>query len=155
MPDVYTTQDVARLFQVSRQTVKNWSDEFVSYLSPTAQPEKGKKKLFTPEDIEVFALVAEYHGRGLHYEDVHAALKTGQKGIAPLEQRGLSPLQPSELMVALKQQVDELHRMNEELKSERDEERGKVKLLRRLLTEKDEVIYSLYQKLANPKRDTS
>ena len=83
--DFYTTQHLRTIFKVSHQTIKNWADEFASYLSPTANPEAGKKRLYTTEDVQVFALVKDYRQRGYTYEDVHTALKTGQRGDIPFE----------------------------------------------------------------------
>lgn len=79
----YTTQHIQALFNVSHQTVKNWVAEFATYLSPSATPESGRARQFTEEDLRVLALVSEMKTRSATYEDIHAALQTGQRGTLP------------------------------------------------------------------------
>lgn len=57
--------------------------EFAEYLSPTATPGDRKKRDFTPEDLAVFALVAEFKERKATYEEIHLSLKAGQRGKPP------------------------------------------------------------------------
>lgn len=76
----YKSADIQRLFDVSSETVRRWSQEFEEYLSPNASPGKGRARQFTLEDLKVFALVAEIKNDGGTYDDAHLALKSGQKG---------------------------------------------------------------------------
>lgn len=57
--------------------------EFREYLSPTATPGKNKHRLFTEADMQVFSLVAELKKQGMTFEEIHAALKSGQRGDPP------------------------------------------------------------------------
>ena len=79
----FKSSHVQRLFDVSAETVRNWSDEFQKYLSVTATPGSGRHRLFTIDDMEVFALVAELKEKGMVYADIHAALDNGQRGEVP------------------------------------------------------------------------
>lgn len=76
----YKSADVQRLFDVSSETVRRWAQEFEQYLSPTATPGKGRARQFTADDLTVFALVSEIKNSGGTYDDVHLALKSGQRG---------------------------------------------------------------------------
>ena len=77
------SKQVADIFGFAESTVRNWSAEFAEYLSPTATPGDRKKRDFTPEDLSVFALVAEFKQNKATYEDIHLALKMGQRGKPP------------------------------------------------------------------------
>lgn len=77
------SKQVADIFGFAESTVRNWSTEFAEYLSPTATPGNRKKRDFTPEDLAVFALVAEFKQNKATYEDIHLALKAGQRGNPP------------------------------------------------------------------------
>ena len=71
---------VGQLFHVSGETVRNWANEFASYLSVVGNPPKGKQRRFTDEDLAVFSLVAEMKERGATFDEIHAALAAGQRG---------------------------------------------------------------------------
>ena len=79
----YKSKDIQRLFDISAETVRTWSEEFQVYLSPTATPGHGRHRVFSREDLEVFALVAEVKNAGQTYEDAHVQLKMGQRGVIP------------------------------------------------------------------------
>jgi DNA-binding transcriptional MerR regulator len=144
MDEYFTTQDVTKTFGVSHQTVKNWCDEFTSYLSPTARPGEGKKRLFTVEDIQVFSLIRDYHQRGFRYEDAHAALKTGQRGEIP-ETADLVPAAPPALLTALRDEISNLRVLLRQAETERDEERGQKRLLKEMLDQKELHLQKLYE----------
>lgn len=79
----YKSGDVQKLFKVSSETVRQWAIEFENYLSPTASPGPGRMRLFTVDDLQIFALIAELKENGKTFEEIHAALKAGQKGDIP------------------------------------------------------------------------
>ena len=110
----YKSSHVQRLFSVSPETVRNWSEEFAEYLSVTATPGTGRHRIFTHEDMEVFALIAELKEKGLTYTDIHAALKNNQRGEIP----PMLVNQVQELQLAL--QVDQAQELVVRLQSERD-----------------------------------
>lgn len=86
----YNSRHVSTLFGIANETVRAWSEEFVRYLSTTANPGKGRHRLFTEADMAVFSLVAEMKGQGMTFEDIHVALASGQRGKPP-------PLPPEEV----------------------------------------------------------
>ena len=55
-----TTSEVARLFRVDRDTIKNWCYEFSDYLSTSAKLSDDQARAFTESDIRVFALIYYY-----------------------------------------------------------------------------------------------
>ena len=152
MDELFTTQAVSQTFGVSHQTVKNWSDEFIDYLSPTATPPKGRRRVFTLDDMKIFALVHDYHKRGHTYADAQVALAAGQRGDMP--EQGSAPLAiPPALVIQLRQELATRDQLIETLKTERDMERGKAQYLERLMEEKEELIRDLYKQLARLEAD--
>lgn len=79
----YKTRHICTLFDISEETVRVWVNEFAEYLSPTATPGKHKQRTFTDRDMAILSLVAEYKGRGRTFAEIHFALKSGQRGVAP------------------------------------------------------------------------
>lgn len=79
-----TTGNIQKLFDVSAQTVRNWTREFQQYLSPSATPQsRGSKRAFTSEDLAVFALVVERTQSGATYEEIRDALEKGERAAPP------------------------------------------------------------------------
>lgn len=95
---MYATRDVTTRFGVSRQTVRVWALEFENNLSPTANPEKGRQRNFTDDDLQVFALIAEMKEKGATFEEIHAALASGQRGNIPtLPETAITPKQSAQV----------------------------------------------------------
>jgi len=83
-PDaMFSVKDLSDLFGVTGQTIRQWSEEFVEYLSPRANPGKHRTRTYNEEDVEVFVLVAQMKEIGNVYEDIHVALASGQRGQLP------------------------------------------------------------------------
>jgi len=81
--NLYSSQHTATIFGVARETIRNWADEFQDYLSPTATPGHGKRRMYSFEDLTVISLVAELKKQGMTYADIHVSLKNGQRGRPP------------------------------------------------------------------------
>lgn len=79
----YNSRQVAALFGVALETIRNWGSEFQDYLSPLANPGQGRHRKYNPEDLSVFALVRDLKEKGLSYTDVHTALRNGERGQPP------------------------------------------------------------------------
>ena len=77
----YTTNDLRTIFKVAPETIRNWTREFARHLSVTANPEQGKTRLYTEEDIPILDLVNKMRENGNSYEEIHAALDAGQVGM--------------------------------------------------------------------------
>jgi DNA-binding transcriptional MerR regulator len=81
-----TTSDIARLFNVSGQTIRVWCKEFALYLSPGATPPDGETRSFTEDDVAVFALAARMRQEAqATYEQIRQALAEGERGHPPRE----------------------------------------------------------------------
>jgi DNA-binding transcriptional MerR regulator len=87
---MYTATQVAQVFNVSRETARRWANEFAAFLSPTANPEQNRQRSFSDSDMGVFALIAEMKAQGRLFEDIRAALGSGQRGSAPANASALA-----------------------------------------------------------------
>lgn len=79
----YTTATAATLYAKREQTIRNWVNEFKDYLSPTAQPGRGKNLLFTLDDMQVLSLASNLRQIGTSYAEIHIALQNGERGSMP------------------------------------------------------------------------
>jgi len=76
--------DLTKVFDVSRNTIKNWILEFSDYMSDYANPaEAGTTRQFTNEDAAVLSLVASMRDDNQSYEAIGAALADGERGTWP------------------------------------------------------------------------
>ena len=83
----YTTNDISVLFHVSQETIRNWTREFAGYFSVTANPEVGRTRIYTEDDLKVIDLIYKMREDSRPYEEIHASLQTGERGSGP----GISP----------------------------------------------------------------
>jgi DNA-binding transcriptional MerR regulator len=81
---MWKPQHLVLLYGIVLETARQWAIEFQDYLSKSGKPGKNKHRLFSDEDMQVFSLVAEMKQQGRTNEDIHAALKAGQRGDVPL-----------------------------------------------------------------------
>lgn len=76
----YKRNDVAQHFQRGDETIRRWSIEFAAYLSSTANSQGRNKSSYTDADMERLDLIHRMYEKGNSTEDIHLALKSGQKG---------------------------------------------------------------------------
>lgn len=74
------TGEVAERLGVSDNTIRNWSREYIGYLSEQgAGRQLGATREFTQEDVLVLATIAEYRRTGLTHEQISALLDEGKR----------------------------------------------------------------------------
>lgn len=132
MSETFSTKQLYLLFNCSHQTIKNWTKDFSEWLSPTAQPDAGRKRVFTEMDVRTFELVHRLKGEGKFNEDIKAALGAGQIGNMPEIPAQLSAPQNTALAIAM-QQVNDLTEMLEAAKQREAELNVKVDVLEKML----------------------
>ena len=146
--DTFTTAHLAKIFDLTEQTIKSWSAEFASDLSPMATPPAGKRRRFTRADVEVFALVSDYRNKSVSFEEIHLALNTNQRGEVPPIADELAVQDTTTIIMTLKNQMASLQFHITELQSDRSEAEGQVKLLKDQLDAKERLIRQLYEENA-------
>jgi DNA-binding transcriptional MerR regulator len=122
MNNVWKPQHLTALYGIVLETARQWAMEFAEYLSPTGNPGKNKHRIFTDEDMRVFALIAEMKQRNATNEEVHVALKSGQRGTLPaMPAERVSALLTTDRERALAMQLafvqQELFKVQEQIKS--------------------------------------
>lgn len=126
--DTYSSRHTATIFGVALETIRNWADEFQHYLSPTATPGRGKHRMYTFDDLRVFALVAELKQMGHTYADIHSSLQNGQRGQPPsLPPEEIQALVVGEQERRLSLEVDYLQRNLIRAQQELEEARTALK----------------------------
>lgn len=95
----YTSRHAVILYKVTAETIRSWTEEFSVYLSPTANPGKGRHRVFTDDDMQVFAYIQERKKQGAVFEQIHAELANGNRGAIP-------PLPPDEIQVLVSDQQE-------------------------------------------------
>jgi DNA-binding transcriptional MerR regulator len=74
------TGEVAERLGVSRQTVRNWKDEWAKYLSPgLSNSAKGVPLVFSDRDVMVLATVAACKEQQFSNEEIRAVLDKGDE----------------------------------------------------------------------------
>ena len=130
-----TASYVLELFDISRETVRQWSAEFADYLSPGANPGDRLPRQFTEDDLRVFALVSNLKDEGKRYADIHAALRNGQRADPPDKPAAQVELAATTRATTLQQQVTTLLQERAELLATNASQAGKIELLERQLAE--------------------
>ncbi len=152
----YTTGQVMAIFNISRETVRNWSSEFAEFLEDTAKPGKGKHRVFSDDDMRVFALVGELRKQGADHNSIVSNLASGQRGTPPeIDFSALAKTEQHQQIALLQSAVMRLEaERNEaiiearEAQADRNEAQGQVKLLKEQLADKDQQIKELYKEIA-------
>ena len=146
--DRYQTRHISQLFDISHQTVKDWCDNFTEYLSPTAMPGKGRTRHFTEDDLRVFSQVADIKRSGGTFEDVHIALKAGQRGTLPddLDKAMLLPQNVS--LTRMRNALADAHQEAQTMRDEMLKVQGENRLLKDQLEQREKEVRQLYRDMA-------
>lgn len=104
---IYSTNQVADLFNVSLETIRIWCNEFEGHLSPRANPGHRQRRAFNGDDLGVLALVATLKAEGLTYTDIHVSLKNGERGELPIH-----PISDDTALITQQQQTALATRIN-------------------------------------------
>lgn len=145
----YSSRHIQQVFNISRETVRNWAVEFSEYLSIAANPGGGRARQFEDADMHVFALIAELKDKNMLFSDIHAALKSGQRGDMPAQSREIATTSPEQRGIrALQQQVVELAQERDLLLKKTEQQQGQIELLKEQMDQREKQIRGLYRELA-------
>jgi DNA-binding transcriptional MerR regulator len=140
----FSVSHLARVFGVSQQTIRQWSNEFQEHLSIRANPGKSRVRSFTNEDLPVLALISQMKELGYTYQEIHAALNNGERGEAP-SLNGLDLALTSERD---RTAIAELETRVQQAEEERDFWRERATEAERLLQERDAALHQSQVELA-------
>ena len=126
----YRSGDLAELFAVSRETIRRYTSEFKEYLSDSANPtEQGKHRIYTEDDLQVFALVTRLKAANHSEDDIHATLKAGIRDDLPSLLSEKSSLNPSLQLSIAKNRIEMLEETLAQERIESQKWRDEAKLL--------------------------
>lgn len=135
---MWTTNDLKQVFGVTPQTVRNWTADFAQYLSDEATPSKsGARRLFTEDDVKVFALIRELTQSGQTYAQVRQTLADGKRGELPQmpisKDDTTTSLSPEEIYrtLAIMRERDEAIGQLKQLQLDKEEDRKTIERLNR------------------------
>jgi DNA-binding transcriptional MerR regulator len=114
---MFTTNQIASMFQVNRQTIVNWCVEFAGYLSPHANPGSGHRRI-TEDDLTVLTLVATMKREGKTLESIAASLAVGSRAAPPESALAVISSSPGGQLALYRQRVSDLEEENERLTAE-------------------------------------
>jgi DNA-binding transcriptional MerR regulator len=80
MPMAYKRLQVAQHFGRDTETIRRWSIEFANYLSQDANSLGRNKSNYSDSDMETLTLIRDMYDKGSSVDEIHIALKSGQKG---------------------------------------------------------------------------
>lgn len=155
-----TALETAQLFGVSREAIRNYSIEFARHLSPIANPQKGRQRMFAPSDLEVISYIIEQKAAGKLFADIHAGLSNGQRGDIPTHSS--KPLvQPNERQLAIHQeQITLLSAQLDDVKKQLSQQveraataEGQVILLERQLAAANAALRDAYIEIGSLKKN--
>jgi DNA-binding transcriptional MerR regulator len=128
----YSSSQVAQIFTVSNETVRQWAITFKHHLSIKSQTANGLKRNFTTDDLTVFALIHDMKAEGKLFADIEAALSNNQRGAIPTTDT-LAPPERGKL-AALQAEVELYKAALTDTKNNENKLAGQVELLERQLT---------------------
>lgn len=143
----YNTKTVASLLNVSQSTIKNYTAEFGAYLSPSASPPAGGVRQFTDDDLLVLSLAAQMKKAGASYDEIHLALRNGQRGEIPAESAEITP-SASAMIISLREQIIRRDDIIQQLQLERAGDKSLIANLEQKLEAAQLEIRRLDRKLA-------
>jgi len=74
-----TIPKTAKALGLSPTTIRIWTEKFAAYLSPGANPNKGKRRKFTEDDLVIFNTISVLRDRGDNFDEINQALKDGTR----------------------------------------------------------------------------
>jgi len=74
MPTTKTTKEAAILLGVSVGTMRNWSDQYASFLGESARPGHQPERRFADKDLTVLTYIKQLRAEGLQAEQIRERL---------------------------------------------------------------------------------
>jgi len=78
-----TIKDIVKAYNVTPQTVRNWTSRYADYLSAGANPPTGQTRQFSDADLGTFDLIARMRQGNQAFDSIEAALAAGDRGEPP------------------------------------------------------------------------
>jgi DNA-binding transcriptional MerR regulator len=150
----YSSKDLAQRFGITNETLRQWAGEFKRHLSKDANPSGGQHRRFTFADLEVLTLVSEMRQKNARWDEIHATLDMGERGIPAIDPAALMPLESQKQLALLYSTIEQMRAHNADLEAKliaantrADRAEGAQDSLKNQLTESQETIIQLRLKI--------
>jgi DNA-binding transcriptional MerR regulator len=140
MAELLTIAEVARVLDVPKPTVRNWTREFSQALSDYAKPDRGNVRRYTPDDVRALAYIRRARLDDRSVPTIHEDLALAKHREAelpdlrsvltkPVRRRRIAArsLSSDQLETALQVLRDDHRRELERLKAENQSLQGKIR----------------------------
>lgn len=145
---MYTSRQIATLLNITGETVRARSEEFAEFLSHLANPGTKRQRQFNESDLRVMVLVNDMKNAGARFDDIHLALKNGQRGELPeAGATSITPTQERGRVAALQSQLTEWQALATQETHGRREAEANVRLLKEQLAEAQAEIKALNREI--------
>lgn len=134
----YRSADVQKYFTVSSETARQWAKVFARHLDVLGAPPRGRHRVYSEQDMQVFATVATLKASGLTFNEIHASLDNGTLVEFKPDDNELAA--PAEIVESLQDEVQQLQARINRLE-------GENSLLREMLAEKEEALFEAKHRL--------
>jgi len=82
----YQNKHLQAMFNISPASVRNWANDFNDYFSPSANPPAGQTRLFTDDDLQVFATIHRLKSEdNLTVDAISEQLRKGVRDNPPVD----------------------------------------------------------------------
>lgn len=79
----YKVSEISKILKIEKKLVKDWAYHFAEYLNPKANPEKGKEREFTADDICTLGYISFYWEEHPDFENIKYNLNEGEQFKSP------------------------------------------------------------------------
>lgn len=134
----YQSKELAARWNISGETLRQWSIQVAQWLSDSATPSTpGTHRRYTFADIEVLQLVSDMRGKNKSWPDIFAALDEGDRGVPEVDPAALIPLEGQRQLAFLLDTIETLKADKDELESQLQARRDEITRLTALLERSD------------------
>ncbi|HVA90141.1 MAG TPA: MerR family transcriptional regulator [Chloroflexota bacterium] len=133
------------LYDKNSNTLRSWVDEFKDFLGSSANPEAGRPRFFTEDDLRVLRAIRDLRANHLPYSEIRTRLGHGTHALerpaaAPAPEERLERLPTTDLAPTLAEQVqtllapmsraaDEWHTLAEQYRTRLEDREARVQTL--------------------------
>lgn len=101
------------LYDKNSNTLRSWVDEFKDFLGSSANPEAGRPRFFTEDDLRVLRTIRDLRANHLPYSEIRTRLGQGAHALEhpasePSSEHGVERLPSTEMAPSLSEQVQTL-----------------------------------------------
>lgn len=102
----YSSSDLTRRFNITGETLRQWTIRAARWLSPGARPTGGSHRRFSFADLEALTLVYELRSQNAKWDDILERLEAGERGVPAIDPASLVPLESQKQLAMLYEMIE-------------------------------------------------